>query len=127
MATETLTHPVETVLPLAVSQQPATTTKPSKETISQSQPSDKFSKTAGQDVGFLSPPKLEFNNKYEERDYIKGRLAGAYRIFGHYGLNEGIAGHITVRDPIEPETFWVNRTLLTHSYTTLTCVDVWMV
>ena len=70
--------------------------------------SDKYEKTAGMDVGFLSPPKLEFNNKYEERDYIKGRLAGAYRIFGHFGLNEGIAGHITVRDPIEPETFWVN-------------------
>ena len=70
--------------------------------------SDKYAKTAGQDVGFLSPPKLEFNNKYEERDYIKGRLAGAYRIFGHFGLNEGVAGHITVRDPIEPETFWVN-------------------
>ena len=69
---------------------------------------DKFSKTAGQDVGFLSPPELEFNNKWEEREYIKGRLAGAYRIFGHYGLNEGVAGHITVRDPIDPDTFWVN-------------------
>lgn len=51
-----------------------------------------FSKTAGQDVGFASPPKLEFKNQFEERDYIKGRLAGAYRIFGHYGLNEGLAG-----------------------------------
>lgn len=68
-----------------------------------------FKKTAGQNVGFLSPPKLEFKNKFEERDYIKGRLAGAYRIFGHYGLNEGLAGHITVRDPIEPDTFWVRH------------------
>jgi hypothetical protein len=67
-----------------------------------------FAKTAGQDVGFVSVPKLEFSNKYEERDYIKGRLAGAYRIFGHYGLNEGLAGHITVRDPIDPDTFWVS-------------------
>lgn len=65
-------------------------------------------KSAGQEIGFLSPPKLEFATKEEERDYIKGRLAGAYRIFGHYGLNEGLAGHITVRDPIEPDTFWVN-------------------
>lgn len=95
MATETLTQTVEKQIPLAISK-------------SATDKSDKYSKTAGTDVGFLSPPKLQFNNKYEERDYIKGRLAGAYRIFGHYGLNEGVAGHITVRDPIEPETFWVN-------------------
>lgn len=67
-----------------------------------------FKKTAGQGLGIASPAKLEFKNKYEERDYYKGRLAGAYRIFGHFGLNEGLAGHITVRDPIEPDTFWVS-------------------
>jgi hypothetical protein len=72
-----------------------------------------FKKTAGQDVGFLSPPKLEFKNQFEEREYIKGRLAAAYRIFGHYGLNEGVAGHITVRDPIEPDTFWGAHEILT--------------
>jgi hypothetical protein len=95
MATQTLTQTAEAAIPLAIS-------------TSATDKTDKYSKTAGQDVGFLSPPKLQFNNKYEEREYIKGRLAGAYRIFGHYGLNEGLAGHITVRDPIEPETFWVN-------------------
>ena len=95
MATQVLTQTAEKNIPLAVSQ-------------SANDKTNKYSKTAGQDVGFLSPPNLEFKNKYEEREYIKGRLAGAYRIFGHYGLNEGIAGHITVRDPIEPETFWVN-------------------
>ena len=67
-----------------------------------------FQKTAGEDPGFLEPPKLAFSSPEEEREYIKGRLAGAYRIFGHFGLNEGLAGHITVRDPIEPDTFWVN-------------------
>jgi len=51
-----------------------------------------FAKTAGEEIGFASPPKLEFRNQLEERDYIKGRLAGAYRIFGHNGLNEGLAG-----------------------------------
>ena len=84
MATQTLTQTVEKQIPLALSQ-------------SASDKTDKYSKTAGQDVGFLSPPQLKFSNKYEEREYIKGRLAGAYRIFGHYGLNEGVAGHITVR------------------------------
>ena len=68
----------------------------------------KFEQKEGQEIGFVDTPKLKFGNKYEERDYIKGRLAGAYRIFAHYGLNEGLAGHITVRDPIDPDTFWVN-------------------
>lgn len=51
-----------------------------------------FAKTAGEEIGFASPPKLDFKNQFEEREYVKGRLAGAYRIFGHYGLNEGLAG-----------------------------------
>lgn len=52
------------------------------------------------------PPK--FADKYEERDYLKGRLAAAFRIFGKYGFDEGVAGHITLRDPVDPQTFWVN-------------------
>ena len=38
----------------------------------------------------------------------KQRLATALRIFGKFGFDEGVAGHITVRDPIDPDTFWVN-------------------
>ncbi len=38
----------------------------------------------------------------------KQRLAAALRIFGKFGFDEGVAGHITVRDPIETDTFWVN-------------------
>ena len=45
---------------------------------------------------FPGPPK--FKDKYEEREYLKGRLAAAYRIFGKYGFDEGVAGHITVRE-----------------------------
>ncbi|KAL8711350.1 MAG: hypothetical protein Q9220_004247 [cf. Caloplaca sp. 1 TL-2023] len=52
------------------------------------------------------PPK--FTDKYAERDYLKGRLAAAFRIFGKYGYDEGVAGHITLRDPVRPDTFWVN-------------------
>jgi len=55
---------------------------------------------------FPSPPK--FTDKYEEREYLKGRLALAFRIFGKYGFDEGVAGHITLRDPVDPHTFWVN-------------------
>src|SRR3954449_6284573 len=55
---------------------------------------------------FPSPPR--FVDKYEEREYLKGRLALAFRIFGKYGFDEGVAGHITLRDPVDPHTFWVN-------------------
>lgn len=32
----------------------------------------------------------------------------AFRIFAQFGLSEGVAGHITLRDPVEPDSFWVN-------------------
>ncbi len=54
------------------------------------------------------PGPRTFTDKYEEREYLKGRLAAAFRIFGKYGFDEGVAGHITLRDPVEPTTFWVN-------------------
>ena len=49
-----------------------------------------------------------FNNVEEERAYRKSRLAGALRIFGRMGFGEGVAGHITVRDPELTDHFWVN-------------------
>ncbi|HQV58387.1 MAG TPA: class II aldolase/adducin family protein, partial [Ilumatobacteraceae bacterium] len=42
------------------------------------------------------------------RLWRKQRLALAFRIFGRFGFDEGVAGHITARDPGDPETFWVN-------------------
>lgn len=57
-------------------------------------------------MSFPKPPVFE--DKYEEREYLKGRLAAAFRIFGEYGFDEGVAGHITLRDPVDPTTFWVN-------------------
>lgn len=53
-----------------------------------------------------SPPR--FADKYEEREYLKGRLALAFRIFGKCDFDQGVAGHITLRDPVNPHTFWVN-------------------
>lgn len=56
------------------------------------------------------PPGIipEFKTVEEERQYRKIRLAGAFRIFGKFGFGEGVAGHITVRDPGNPHHFWVN-------------------
>ncbi|KAI0132159.1 class II aldolase and Adducin domain-containing protein [Xylariales sp. AK1849] len=52
------------------------------------------------------PPK--FDDPYKERQYLKERLALGFRIFAKLGFDEGVAGHITVRDPVEPTMFWVN-------------------
>ena len=43
-----------------------------------------------------------------QRTHLKQRLAAAFRLFARYGFDEGVAGHITARDPENPEHFWVN-------------------
>jgi ribulose-5-phosphate 4-epimerase/fuculose-1-phosphate aldolase len=54
------------------------------------------------------PQPLVFAHVEEERAHRKTKLAGALRVFGRLGFGEGVAGHITVRDPEFPEMFWVN-------------------
>ncbi|MBM7809863.1 class II aldolase/adducin family protein [Saccharothrix algeriensis] len=44
----------------------------------------------------------------EEREHRTSRLVAAVRTFSDLGFDEGVAGHITVRDPEDPESFWVN-------------------
>jgi ribulose-5-phosphate 4-epimerase/fuculose-1-phosphate aldolase len=50
----------------------------------------------------------EFDTVEEERLHRKQKLAGALRLFGRFGFSEGVAGHITARDPEYPDHFWVN-------------------
>ena len=54
------------------------------------------------------PVPETFDNPRAERTHRKKRLVSALKLFSHCGFDEGVAGHITVRDPIEPESFWVN-------------------
>ncbi|KAK5133591.1 hypothetical protein LTR08_007539 [Meristemomyces frigidus] len=70
------------------------------------EPGIKKSIAQGKMMDFPRPP--QFDDKYKEREYLKGRLAAAFRIFGKYGFDEGVAGHITLRDPVQPDCFWVN-------------------
>jgi ribulose-5-phosphate 4-epimerase/fuculose-1-phosphate aldolase len=55
---------------------------------------------------FHEPPT--FNNVEEERLYRRQRLAAAFRLFSRFGFDEGVAGHITARDPELTDHFWVN-------------------
>jgi len=54
----------------------------------------------------LTPPRFE--DAAQERRHRLERLAAAFRLFGHYGFDEGVAGHITARDPEREDCFWVN-------------------
>ncbi len=56
-----------------------------------------------------TPPAFpKFATVEEERRHRKQRLAAAFRLFGHFGFDEGAAGHITARDPELLDHFWVN-------------------
>jgi ribulose-5-phosphate 4-epimerase/fuculose-1-phosphate aldolase len=56
-----------------------------------------------------TPPTFpRFESIEDERRHRKQRLAAAFRLFGHFGFDEGAAGHITARDPELLDHFWVN-------------------
>ena len=57
--------------------------------------------------GYQLSPK-DLSDVKDERQRRKARLAGSLRIFGRFGFDEGVAGHITVRDPELSDHFWVN-------------------
>ena len=44
----------------------------------------------------------------QERLHRKQNLAAAFRLFSRFGFDEGVAGHITARDPELTDHFWVN-------------------
>ncbi|MEI8268944.1 MAG: class II aldolase/adducin family protein, partial [Acidimicrobiaceae bacterium] len=58
------------------------------------------------ELKFNLPPT--FDSIEAERQHRKEKLAGALRIFGKLGFSEGVAGHITARDPELLDHFWVN-------------------
>lgn len=59
-------------------------------------------------LGGPLPLPEAFTDPLAEREHRKRSLAAAFRVFGKLGLAEGIAGHITVRDPVFHDHLWVN-------------------
>ena len=49
-----------------------------------------------------------FDSPEAERTHIKQRMAAAFRLFDRFGFGEGVAGHLTARDPERADCFWVN-------------------
>jgi ribulose-5-phosphate 4-epimerase/fuculose-1-phosphate aldolase len=54
------------------------------------------------------PMPPTFTSVEEERLHRKQRLAAGFRLFSKMGFDEGVAGHITARDPELLDHFWVN-------------------
>ena len=57
---------------------------------------------------FVTRKPPVFDSASGERRHRLERLAGVCRIFGRLGFSEGLLGHITVRDPEDPDLLWVN-------------------
>ncbi|RVU17878.1 class II aldolase/adducin family protein [Streptomyces antnestii] len=55
---------------------------------------------------FAMPPVHD--SPADERRHRKERLAGALRLFGRLGYEDGVSGHITARDPEYDDCYWVN-------------------
>src|SRR3954467_10313354 len=66
------------------------------------------------ELEYRIPPTFE--SVADERQPRRERLAAGFRLFGKFGFEEGIAGHITARDPEFADTFWVNPFAMSFSH-----------
>lgn len=69
----------------------------------------------------------EFDSFAKKRQWTLEHLAGAFRVFGREGYAEGIAGHISVRDPEFSDRFWINPLAVHFSMmrvSDLICLDM---
>lgn len=57
-------------------------------------------------VVLRGPPT--FNSYEKQRRWMLEHMAGAFRVFARRGFAEGLAGHISLRDPEHPNYFWTN-------------------
>ena len=77
------------------------------------------------DLVVPSPPDLT-EDLEGHRLHLKQRLAASFRLFGRFGFDEGVAGHITARDPEHADRFWVNPFGMNFKHikvSDLICVD----
>ncbi|KAM0418923.1 hypothetical protein ACHAPT_012188 [Fusarium lateritium] len=58
--------------------------------------------------GYALPRIPKFDDPYKKRQWQLEHMAAAFRVFARKGYTEGTAGHISVRDPVQPNTFWIN-------------------
>ncbi|SCU78345.1 LANO_0A02784g1_1 [Lachancea nothofagi CBS 11611] len=49
-----------------------------------------------------------FTDPHDKRAWMLQHMAGVLRVFGRKGFNEGCAGHVTIVDPVDPSSYWIN-------------------
>lgn len=67
---------------------------------------ENFAAVATGGIPYPGIPKIE--DPYKKRQWQLEHMAGAFRVFARLGFTEGAAGHISVRDPVDRNTFWIN-------------------
>ncbi|KAF5983592.1 fuculose-phosphate aldolase [Fusarium coicis] len=72
------------------------TTTASKASLSTSQPKSRLHQIP------------QFHTPEATRRWQLEQMAGAFRIFARLGFADGGSGHISLRDPVNPDTFWLN-------------------
>lgn len=78
--------------------------------------------------GYPFPGIPEIEDPYKKRQWQLEHMAGAFRVFARKGFTEGTSGHISVRDTVDPSTFWINpyvSSLAAFSTSVLTTTEVW--
>ncbi|KAK6215517.1 class II Aldolase and Adducin domain-containing protein [Colletotrichum tabaci] len=69
---------------------------------------EKSGVTALSTGGYEFPGIPDIPDLYKKRQWQLEHMAGAFRVFARKGFTEGTSGHISVRDPVDPNTFWIN-------------------
>ena len=64
--------------------------------------------------GYEAPGMPKIEDPYKKRQWQLEHMAGAFRVFSRKGFTEGTAGHISVRDPVDTNTFWINPCVARH-------------
>jgi ribulose-5-phosphate 4-epimerase/fuculose-1-phosphate aldolase len=75
--------------------------------------------------GVCLPGIPVFSSHDRQRAWILEHMAGAFRVFARKGFTEGMSGHISVRDPEHPHSFWTNP--LGKHFATLRAADMVLV
>lgn len=50
-----------------------------------------------------------FTDKHAERAWAKQHMAAAFRTFARLDYADGASGHVSLRDPVDPELFWISK------------------
>lgn len=96
------------------------------ETNTAAQAADKTAENFPMVANWVMSQIPQFASVEDERQHRKQQLAAAFRLFSRFEYDEGVAGHITVRDPEFSDRFWVNPFALDFSMikaSDLVCCD----